>query len=86
MKIRTAPLFGLAVAVTLAGTLFGGFAVALDPEAKRAVLPAQFANHLGSLIEAVNILGSLFYGTMLGIFLIAFYIARVGGWAAFWAA
>jgi uncharacterized membrane protein SpoIIM required for sporulation len=45
--------FGLAVAVTLAGTLFGGFAVALDPEAKRAVLPAQFANHLGDPSERV---------------------------------
>ena len=40
---------------------------------------AQFANHLGSLIEAVNILGSLFYGTILGIFLIAFYFKKIGG-------
>jgi Na+/proline symporter len=47
---------------------------------------AQFANHLGSLIEAVNILGSLFYGTILGIFLIAFYFKRVGGNATFVAA
>ncbi len=44
---------------------------------------AQFANALGSLVEAVNILGSLFYGTMLGIFLLAFYVKRVGGTAAF---
>ncbi|PYS84386.1 MAG: sodium:solute symporter [Acidobacteria bacterium] len=48
-----------------------------------AVLFAQYAGHLGSLIEAVNRLGSLFYGTMLGIFLLAFYFKRVGGTAAF---
>jgi SSS family solute:Na+ symporter len=47
---------------------------------------AQFANHLGSLIEAVNIMGSLFYGTMLGIFLIAFYFKKIGGNATFIAA
>ena len=34
---------------------------------------AEYASRLGSLIEAVNILGSLFYGTILGIFLTAFY-------------
>jgi SSS family solute:Na+ symporter len=44
---------------------------------------AEFANRLGSLIEAVNKLGSLFYGTILGIFLLAFYTKRVGGHAAF---
>jgi Na+/proline symporter len=42
---------------------------------------AQYASRLGSLIEAVNIMGSLFYGTMLGIFLIAFYFKSVGGTA-----
>ncbi|MHB8093830.1 MAG: sodium:solute symporter family protein [Candidatus Aminicenantales bacterium] len=47
---------------------------------------ALFANRLGSLIEAVNILGSLFYGTILGIFLVAFYIKRCGGHAVFIAA
>jgi SSS family solute:Na+ symporter len=47
---------------------------------------AQFASQLGSLIEAVNILGSLFYGVILGIFLVAFYMKRVGGSAVFWAA
>ena len=40
-----------------------------------------FANQLGSLIEAVNRIGSLFYGTMLAIFLVAFYAKRVGGTA-----
>jgi len=47
---------------------------------------ALFANRLGSLIEAVNILGSLFYGTILGIFLVAFYFKKVGGSATFFAA
>ena len=42
---------------------------------------AEFASRLGSLIEAVNILGSLFYGTILGIFLLAFYTRRIGGTA-----
>ena len=46
-----------------------------------------FAYNLGnSLIEAVNILGSWFYGTILGIFLVAFYVKRVGGNAVFIAA
>jgi SSS family solute:Na+ symporter len=51
-----------------------------------AISFALFANNLGSLIEAVNILGSLFYGTILGIFLTAFYIKRVKGTATFIAA
>jgi hypothetical protein len=41
---------------------------------------------MGSLIEAVNVLGSLFYGVILGIFLVAFYIKKIGGKAVFWAA
>ena len=51
-----------------------------------AIFFALFANRLGSLVEAVNILGSLFYGTILGIFLVAFYIKRIGGHAVFMAA
>ena len=48
---------------------------------------AFFAYNLGnSLIEAVNILGSWFYGTILGIFLVAFWLKRVGGNAVFIAA
>lgn len=51
------------------------------------VLVAEFANQLGqSLIEAVNVLGSLFYGVILGVFLLAFYIKTVRGTAAFWSA
>ncbi len=60
----------------LATLFWGGFAVAF----------AQFAGQLGSLIEAVNLLGSLFYGTILGIFLLAFYVKRVAGTAVFTAA
>ena len=40
---------------------------------------AQFASGIGSLIEAVNILGSLFYGVMLGLFLVAFYCKKING-------
>jgi Na+/proline symporter len=47
---------------------------------------AEYASRLGSLIEAVNILGSLVYGTILGIFLVAFYLKRVGGTSVFAAA
>ncbi len=48
------------------------------------VAVAQLAYHLGnSLIEAVNVLGSLFYGVILGIFLVAFYRKKTGGRAVF---
>ncbi len=47
---------------------------------------AMFATQMGSLIEAVNILGSLFYGPILGIFLVAFYFKRVQGNIVFVAA
>ncbi len=57
----------------LATLVWGAFAIGF----------AMYANRLGSLIEAVNILGSLFYGTILGIFLLAFYVKRVGATAAF---
>jgi SSS family transporter len=50
------------------------------------VIIALYANKLGNLLEAVNILGSLFYGTILGIFLVAFYFKKIGGKAVFWAA
>ncbi len=48
-----------------------------------AILFADFANRLGSLIEAVNILGSLFYGTILGIFLLAFYFKKINATPTF---
>ncbi|MGO1243098.1 MAG: sodium:solute symporter [Sphingobacteriaceae bacterium] len=47
---------------------------------------ALYASQLGNLLEAVNILGSLFYGTILGVFLVAFYVKQIGGKAVFWAA
>ena len=51
-----------------------------------AILFAILAKELGSLIEAVNILGSLVYGTILGIFLTAFYVKKVSGTPTFIAA
>ncbi len=50
------------------------------------IIVAQFAYNMGSLIEAVNILGSLFYGVILGIFLVAFYLKKIQGNAVFAAA
>ncbi len=51
-----------------------------------AMITAFFASKLGNLIEAVNILGSLFYGTILGIFIVAFYFKKVKSNAVFSAA
>ena len=51
-----------------------------------SILMALYASKLGNLLEAVNILGSLFYGTILGIFLVAFYFKTIGGKAVFYAA
>ena len=51
-----------------------------------SIITAEFATGMGSLIEAVNILGSLFYGVILGIFLVAFYCKKVGSNAVFIAA
>ena len=48
-----------------------------------AIAFAQYGKNLGALIEAVNIVGSLFYGGMLGVFVLAFYFPRVRGTAAF---
>lgn len=51
-----------------------------------AIATAMFASQLGSLIEAVNVLGSLFYGTILGMFIVAFYMKKIAGNAVFWGA
>tara|TARA_R100001015_G_C4616944_1_gene173142 strand:- start:615 stop:1493 length:879 start_codon:yes stop_codon:yes gene_type:complete len=56
--------------------LFGVFAIGF----------AALAKLFDNLIEAVNILGSLFYGTILGVFLVAFFIKWVKGNAVFIAA
>lgn len=50
------------------------------------ILMALFTSRLGNLIEAVNILGSFIYGTILGIFVVAFYFKKVGSKAVFYAA
>src|SRR5262249_54025336 len=63
-------------ATKVATVLFGLLALGF------AALFSLFAN----LIQAVNIVGSLFYGTILGIFLVAFFVRRVQGAAVFLAA
>jgi SSS family solute:Na+ symporter len=52
------------------------------------IIVAMFSYNLGnSLIEAVNILGSLFYGVILGVFLVAFFLKNVrSSTAVFWGA
>lgn len=47
---------------------------------------ALFANLAENLIQATNIIGSIFYGVVLGLFLVAFFLKHIGGTAAFWAA
>jgi SSS family solute:Na+ symporter len=47
---------------------------------------ALYARLVENLIQAVNILGSIFYGVMLGLFVVAFFVRWVGGGAVFWAA
>src|SRR6187402_2684363 len=48
----------------------------------------MFTYNIGnSLIEAVNVLGSLFYGVILGVFLVAFFFKKIkNGHVVFWAA
>lgn len=46
---------------------------------------ALYASKIGNLLEAVNILGSYVYGTILGVFLVAFYVPHVKGRAVFFA-
>jgi hypothetical protein len=64
------------IATKWATVLFGVMALAF------AAIFSLFDN----LIQAVNILGSLFYGTILGIFLVAFFLKWVQGTAVFVAA
>jgi len=51
-----------------------------------AMLFAMFCSLFENLIQAVNIIGSLFYGAVLGVFAVAFFFKKVGGTAVFWAA
>ena len=50
-----------------------------------AIAVASFANLVENLIEAGNILGSVFYGSILGLFLVAFFVRHVRGSAVFFA-
>ncbi len=52
------------------------------------IVVAMFTYNIGnSLIEAVNVLGSLFYGVILGVFLVAFFIKKItSGHVVFWGA
>jgi SSS family solute:Na+ symporter len=51
-----------------------------------AIAFALYAHLVENLIQAVNILGSIFYGVMLGLFVVAFFVRCVGGTAIFWSA
>jgi SSS family transporter len=48
-----------------------------------AIIGAQFIKGIGSLVEAVNVLGSLFYGGMLGVFVLAFFFRQCTARGAF---
>ena len=64
------------IAAKVATAAWGGIAISF----------AFFANLVENLIEAVNILGSIFYGTILGLFVAAFFLRFVRGSAVFTAA
>jgi Na+/proline symporter len=64
------------LASKLCTVLWGGVAISF----------ALLANLVENLIQALNILGSLFYGSILGIFLVAFFLRFVRGSAVFFAA
>jgi SSS family solute:Na+ symporter len=51
-----------------------------------AIAFALFASMTENLIQAANILGSLFYGVILGLFLVAFFLRWITGPAVFWGA
>ena len=51
-----------------------------------AILFASVGSLFENLIQLVNIIGSIFYGTILGVFLIAIFIKSIKGKAVFWAA
>ena len=51
-----------------------------------AIIIASVASLFENLIQLVNIIGSIFYGNVLGIFLLAFFFKRIQGKAVFYAA
>ncbi|MFA6275524.1 MAG: sodium:solute symporter [Pedobacter sp.] len=50
------------------------------------IVMALFTSKIGNLLEAVNILGSFIYGTILGVFIVAFYLKKINGKSVFYAA
>ncbi len=72
----TAPDHHYVVATQVLTIAWGLFAIGV----------ASFANLVENLIEAGNILGSIFYGSILGLFLVAFFLRSVRGSAVFFAA
>ena len=65
------------------GHYLGASRVATGFWAVYAVVFASFTSNFGALIEAVNYVGSLFYGGMLGVFVLAFFVKRCTANAAF---
>ena len=51
-----------------------------------AIIFASFGSLFENLIELVNLIGSIFYGTILGIFIVAFFFKQVKGNHVFYAA
>ena len=51
-----------------------------------AIIFASFGTLFENLIQLVNIIGSIFYGTILGIFLVAFFLKKVKSNSVFWSA
>ncbi|HXR48067.1 MAG TPA: sodium:solute symporter [Candidatus Limnocylindrales bacterium] len=51
-----------------------------------AIAFALYASLVENLIQAVNIVGSVFYPVVLALFMVAFFLKRVGGTAMFWSA
>jgi Na+/proline symporter len=72
--VRDAPDQHYLVASRLATGFWGIYAVGF----------AMLATGFGALIEAVNQVGSYFYGGMLGVFVLAFFAKSVGARGAFW--
>jgi len=72
----TAPDHHYVVATQMLTVLWGLMAIGV----------ASFANLVENLIEAGNILGSIFYGSILGLFLVAFFLRNVRGSAVFFGA
>lgn len=51
-----------------------------------AIVFASFGTLFENLIQLVNIIGSIFYGTILGIFLVAFFFKKITSNSVFWSA